>query len=51
MLPAAVRAPLQAHLEKVRRQHVEDLARGLGRTPLPDALARKYPDADRQWAW
>ncbi len=22
-----------------------------GRAPLPDALARKYPDADRQWAW
>jgi integron integrase len=51
MLPASVAAPLQAHLERVRRQHVKDLGRGLGRAPLPDALARKYPGADRQWAW
>ena len=51
MLPAAVRAPLQAHLERVRRQHAKDLASGLGRVPLPDALARKYPEADRRWAW
>jgi hypothetical protein len=26
-------------------------ASGLGRAPLPDALARKYPGADRQWIW
>ena len=51
MLPAAAREPLLAHLEKVRRQHAKDLARSLGRAPLPDALSRKYPDADRQWAW
>src|SRR3990170_1129868 len=51
MLPAAVRTPLQAHLEKVRLPHAKDLARGLGRAPLPDAIARKYPSADRQWAW
>ncbi|MBA3552373.1 MAG: integron integrase [Actinobacteria bacterium] len=51
MLPAAVRAPLQAHLERVRRQHAKDLERGLGRAPLPDSLARKYPGADRRWAW
>ncbi len=51
MLPAAVKALLRAHLEKVRRQHEKDLARDLGRVPLPDALVRKYPGADRQWAW
>ena len=51
MLPAAAREELLAHLEKVQRQHARDLARGLGRAPLPDALARKYPGADRQWAW
>ncbi len=42
MLPAAVKAPLQAHLEKVRRQHARDLARGQGRvccrTPLPASI-------------
>jgi integron integrase len=51
MLPASPKASLQAHLERVRRQHEKDLARDLGRAPLPDALARKYPGADRQWAW
>lgn len=51
MLPVTAKAPLQAHIEKVRSQHERDLARSLGRAPLPDALTRKYPGADRQWAW
>jgi hypothetical protein len=51
MLPVAVERDLQAHLEWVRLQHAGDLAKGLGRAPLPDALARKYPDADRLWVW
>jgi integron integrase len=51
MLPAAVREPLRIHLETVRRLHERDLSRGLGRAPLPDALARKYPTADREWGW
>ena len=51
MLPVKVQAPLREHLEKVRRQHDWDLARGLGRVPLPAALARKYPNADREWGW
>ncbi len=51
ILPVAARQSLWEHLERVRSQHQRDLARGLGRVPLPDALARKYPDADRQWGW
>jgi integron integrase len=51
MLPAAVRPPLLAHLDQVQRWHEHDLSRGLGRAPLPDALARKYPAADREWGW
>jgi integron integrase len=51
ILPAAVREPLRAHLDAVRRLHQRDLSRGLGRAPLPDALARKYPAADREWGW
>ena len=35
----------------VRRQHEQDLRRGLGRAPLPYALARKYLSADREWGW
>jgi integron integrase len=51
MLPAAVRAPLAAHLERVRRQHEADRARGAGWVELPRALGRKYPNAGREWAW
>ena len=51
MLPASCKSALLDHLGKVRQQHEDDLRQGLGRAPLPDALARKYPNADRQWGW
>jgi len=51
MLPTAVKEPLRAHLERVRRLHERDLAAGFGRVALPDALARKYPNADREFGW
>ncbi len=49
--PASLREPLRAHLALVQRQHQEDLKRGRGRVELPDALARKYPNADKEWGW
>jgi integrase len=49
-LPASVKNDLQDHLEQVQRLH-EDLSQGLGRVPLPGALLRKYPSADREWIW
>ncbi|MFA5892148.1 MAG: integron integrase [Actinomycetota bacterium] len=51
MLPRVLEPALDAHLQDVRRQHENDLQRGLGRAPLPGALVRKYPNADREWAW
>jgi integron integrase len=50
-LPVTCREPLREHLKKIAELHEEDLRQGLGRAPLPDAVARKYPSADRQWAW
>ncbi len=47
MLPAAVRPGLVAHLAGVKAAHAAGLAAGGGRVYLPDALARKYPEADR----
>jgi integrase len=38
-------------LDDVRRQHQRDLAAGYGRVILPDALARKYPNADAELRW
>jgi len=51
MLPAAVKKLLWTHLQAVKRQHDEDLRRGMGRVALPDALARKYPNAEQEWGW
>jgi integron integrase len=51
MLPDAVRKTLEEHLERVRRLHHADLARGYGRVMLPGALDRKYPNACTDWSW
>jgi integron integrase len=51
MLPEALIAPLQRHLERVRAMHRRDLARGGGAVALPDALERKVPSAAKGWAW
>ena len=50
-LPAVVIADLAKHLEGVKRQHDADLRHGAGWVELPWALARKYPNAGREWAW
>jgi integron integrase len=51
MLPETLRPALEQHLERVKLLHEQDLAEGFGRVFLPYALARKYPGADRRWAW
>lgn len=50
MLPLNLAAGLERHLKKTTAQHEEDLEEGLGGVYLPDALARKYPNAAREWA-
>jgi integron integrase len=50
-LPASMKEPLLAHLRDVWRRHQRDLREGAGRVVLPYALARKYPNADREWGW
>jgi integron integrase len=51
MLPESLVAALQRHLSRVQGLHQEDLVAGLGEVYLPDALARKYPNAAREWGW
>ncbi len=51
VLPENLLLPLQAHLEKVKALHERDLDAGFGEVYLPDALARKYPNAARTWGW
>lgn len=51
VLPENLIKPLQLQLEKARILHDKDLEAGFGRVYLPHALAVKYPNADRSWAW
>ncbi|WP_254957829.1 MULTISPECIES: integron integrase [unclassified Cyanobium] len=51
VLPQSLVPQLQEHLLKVRHLHRGDLAAGWGRVVMPYALERKYPKADREWAW
>jgi integrase len=51
VLPACCKTRLLDHLSKINRLHESDLRQNLGRAPLPDAVARKYPGADRQKTW
>jgi integron integrase len=51
MLPRQLLVPLQEHVAHVRELHARDLAAGHGGVSLPGALARKYPNAGKIWAW
>jgi hypothetical protein len=51
LLPDSLVAPLQEHLQYVKRLHEDDLARGCGAVHLPEALDRKCPHANEEWAW
>jgi len=51
MLPEKLRAPLAAHLDRVRKQHEADLGQGAGSVELPYALGVKYPHAAWEWGW
>jgi integron integrase len=51
MLPTRLKQPLMRHLQRVRLIHAEDLVAGYGEVFLPYALARKYPNAPKEWGW
>jgi len=51
MLPERLGSVLLRHLAEVRVRHERDLEEGAGWVALPGALAVKYPNAGREWAW
>lgn len=51
VLPDLLSTPLQAHLLRVVALHQDDLMKGGGFAPMPDALERKFPSASRSRAW
>jgi integrase len=44
-------AALSEQIDHTHKLHQQDLALGYGRVWLPDALARKYANAAREWGW
>lgn len=51
ILPESLVGQLEAHIERVKVLHKNDLSSGLGCVYLPYALERKYPAACREWCW
>jgi integron integrase len=51
VFPSLLLVPLQLHLKGVKAQHELDLSDGYGTVYLPYALEKKYPNANREFAW
>ena len=51
VLPEMVRPLLADHIERVVALHAQDLREGYGEVHIPEALARKYPNACRETGW
>lgn len=51
VLPQSLETAMGEQLGRTRALHERDLREGYGAVCLPDALARKYVSASREWAW
>lgn len=51
MLPTPLTASLKIQIEEVKRRHSIELAAGRGDVYMPNALARKYPNAAHSIGW
>ena len=51
ILPDSIIPSLENHLKNVKIIHQKDLSEGFGETSLPYALAKKYPNASKEWLW
>ena len=50
-LPSELVEDLKAQLAKVKNLHQKDIEEGYGTVHLPYALAKKYPNAAKEWCW
>ncbi|MBZ0181510.1 MAG: integron integrase [Melioribacteraceae bacterium] len=51
ILPSSIIPELKKHLNKVYKMHKTDLSKNKGETILPYALAKKYPNANKEFGW
>lgn len=50
-LPEEVKSELPEHLAHIKKIHEKDLRDGYGEVFLPNALERKYKNANVEWGW
>ncbi len=50
-LPKRLVELLKVQLEAVKKTHADDIVKGFGSVYLPSALARKYPNAVKEYRW
>jgi len=51
VLPESLRDALAKHIDRVEGLHEKDIKEGFGEVYIPEALARKYPNACREIGW
>ncbi|MEK7486820.1 MAG: integron integrase, partial [Planctomycetota bacterium] len=51
LLPKKLVPDLQKQFDFVKKLHDQDIQEGFGRVYLPNALKKKYPNANREFAW
>ncbi len=51
MLPVSLKDAMVQQMDGRSQLHVKDLSKGLGRVSMPEALGRKFPNADRELGW
>jgi integron integrase len=51
VLPATIVDPLKSHLASLHRKFLRQRKSGAPAVTMPEALLRKYPGAERKWAW
>lgn len=50
-IPEKLMHSLKLQIDKVKILHNEDLKEGFGGVYIPDALGRKYPNAEKEFCW
>lgn len=50
-MPQRLTKPLRKQISKVKAIQSKDIEKGFGEVYLPDALARKYPNAAKELGW
>ncbi len=51
IFPKTIHSEMKDQIDRVKRLHDEDLSQGFGEVYLPEALARKYTNAGREFRW